>query len=1070
MLNITRASAGAGKTFLLTKTYIDMLFSAHQAKNAHRRILAVTFTKKATAEMKKRIVEELSKLARAEKSDFAAELKQTFKLNDTQLQERAQRILFDLLQDYSAFAVSTIDSFFQQVIRAFSRELGLSGKYNLELDTKVIQQSAVDDFFFSLSPKEDKPTFEAILSMIEDNLENDHSWDPKGDVLALSAELFKEVVMQNKQGLFASLQDTAMVEAYKKQLYAVRHAYLKTYAQAANKVKQYLENNGLEYASFSNGKKVFAPLDYDYADILKKYDDIPKSFIKLVRGEESILKAADKKKADMQMHEAALRQLVQPIYDCLAGPEMSQLLTANAILKNYSSLTLLAKVAACIDAKNKELNRLPISDTNALLNDVVQANAASPFIYEKIGTRIHHFLIDEFQDTSAMQWNSFRPLIEESLATEQDNLVVGDVKQSIYRFRNSDYSLMLRGIGQDFPQALLHNLEGNWRSARSVVTFNNNLFGELSKVLNSEVNEVIDKHCQAYVDVIQSVYEKHEQLPMLAHKAEAKHKPMEEGYVQVQFTPLTKKEEWRKSVVEQLPQLLADIQARQIPLGRVACLIRNNKDALMIAETLVNAGYKVMSNEGLKLTASPAVMFIITYLRWITNRENAILDYELRYFAEQLGIIIPVHTTIEIVTYSLFEQVQMLIKTYELDKQEAQRTYLLALLDAVYDYQNKYSSDVYSFLTWWENHGASLALNMQETSDAIQLVSIHKSKGLEYDVVIIPFCDWAKAADNNARKNILWVKAPENANLAADEPLVAPLLLPISFNKQLAETAFAEDYYRELLDLYLDNLNLTYVAFTRAKKELYIFAPLLAEGKKADNIGTELHAVLQQNDCEMTCREEYDAVVYTMGEKVVAKTDKKVEQTAKEQLLTMQLPLLSTKPTQEHGDKKRERFALRLHSRDFFSTEDSVLAWGTLMHQILQQVRVRGDEKQVIAEMLRAGMLQANQVAQVRKQFVQFWQLIEQEGREAWYDTTQYTILNEQEILIPGQPTARPDRILVHQQHKHAIIIDYKFGHERKANTIQVQKYMRFLSQMGYSVEGYLCYVALQKIIDVANA
>ncbi len=598
MLTISRASAGAGKTFLLTKTYIDMLFSAHRAKHAHRRILAVTFTKKATAEMKQRIVRELSVLATPsqesgaktqDQSPFAADLKAKYNLSDAQLQEQAQQILFDLLQDYSAFSVSTIDSFFQQVIRTFSRELGLSGKYNLELDTKAIQQTAVDDFFFQLSPAEDKATFDALLAIIEDNLANDKTWNPKADILALSAELFREAVMQNKQQLFTFLQDTTAVEAYKKAQYAICQTYFKSYQDTVAQVREYMHANGLEEDMFA--RYVFNPLHFERDEILEAIVKQPKTFFNFIEKEDKSI--AKKGYAFVAEHETALRERCRPLYRLLTDPQHTQpLLTAHAILGKYPILTLLGKVAACIDEKNKELNRLPISDTNALLNDVVQANEQSPFIYEKIGTRIRHFLIDEFQDTSAMQWTSFRPLIRESLATDQDNLVVGDVKQSIYRFRNSDYSLMLRGINSDFPHAGHNNLAGNWRSCEHVVEANNALFEELAAALNAEMNETLDGAFPAFHDVIQEVYTQHTQQPMLAGKSPDK------GFVQVQFSPCEgrKEKEWRETVLASLPDVMADIQRRGIPLGRVACLVRNNKEALPIAETLIQAGYKVMSN------------------------------------------------------------------------------------------------------------------------------------------------------------------------------------------------------------------------------------------------------------------------------------------------------------------------------------------------------------------------------------------------------------------------------------------------------------------------------------------
>ncbi len=1055
MLTISRASAGAGKTFLLTKTYIDMLFAAHKAKNAHRRILAVTFTKKATAEMKQRIVLEMSVLATPRQesrvrnqesgvksqdvSPFAAELKAKYGLNDTELQQQAQQILFDLLQDYSAFSVSTIDSFFQQVIRAFSRELGLSGRYNLELDTQAIRQTAVDDFFFQLSPQHDKATFDALLAIIEENLENNRTWNPKDDILSLSSELFRETVIQNKQTLFTFLQDTAAVEAYKQAQYRVVQPFFGAYEKAVGAVRNYMQSNGLTEKMFKRG--ALNGVKDTHSEMLKNLMDAPKTFCKFIEEEHKTIAAKDSPQA--AAHEASLRALCQPIYALLNVDEAQKraIITAHTILEQYPILTLLGKVAACIDDKNKELNRLPISDTNALLNDVVRANAASPFIYEKIGTRLRHFLIDEFQDTSTMQWTSFRPLIQESLATDQANLVVGDVKQSIYRFRNSDYSLMLNEIKKDFPHAFPNNLAGNWRSCANVVEANNALFKQLAVVLNREVNEVLQKAYPNLEDEIQKVYNKHHQTPMLAAQ-----KP-DAGYVQLQFTPCAGRSDkaWRESVLAELPTLIADLQKRNIPLGRVACLVRNNKEALPIAETLIGAGYKVMSNEGLRLTASPAVQFVILTLKHRLYPEDAIITFEWEHFAKGRRIKDTEHGT---QNTGLFAQVREIIEAYGLMEDAAAVPYLLALQDKVYEYINKYQADTYAFLTWWDERAEKFTLSMQETEDAIQLVSIHKSKGLEYDVVIIPFCNWAKATDTNSYRNILWVSTP-------DASTATPPILPIRFSSALPYTPFAAAYYKELLNLYLDNLNLTYVAFTRAKNELYIFAPAQKEGKTPTNIGTQLHAILQADPCGMLLTEETEKSTYTRGEKATyARNDTQQADT----------PYIASA---DNYKLSIINYKLTLPSRNFFPHEDDTQVIGTLMHQILQQVTQQGDEEKVIQEMLRAGILQTAQMPIVREQMQHFWQLIKSEQKQEWYNSDRFTVLNEQDILLTDGKIRRPDRILLQNDRKHAIVIDYKFGHEHASYFEQIRDYTTLLQQMGYTTEGYLCYVPLGKIVSV---
>ncbi len=1049
MLTITKASAGAGKTFLLTETYIGMLYAAHLSRNAHRRILAVTFTKKATAEMKERIVRELHVLSSATdclRSPFAAKLMHDFRLTEQQLHGYAQKILSDLLQDYGAFAVSTIDSFFQQVIRSFARELNLSGKYNIELDTQVIQQMAVDDFFHYLSA-DDKQTYRTLLAIIDDNLTEAKPWDPKTTLITLTNELFNEAVIRHQDELFTFLQQDEVLDAYQQQLRQVQRSYTTDYQNKAQAITQYLTQHGLARADFSRGEMIFKFVDYSLDDAIKNSPKLNSYLCKFIGGD-SMVKSKEKNTA-LYMHEEQLRPLMLELYAMLTGKRMHELITARAILYKLPYLRLLGKIHHYIQIKNEELNRLPISETNALLHNVIEQDNTSPFVYEKIGTRIQHFLIDEFQDTSYLQWENFRPLIENALGTDADNLIVGDVKQSIYRFRNSDYSLMLHQLDKDFPHQTEHRtLQYNWRSSEQVVDFNNQLFGHLAAALSAEIDTCLAGKYAPLQGIIQDVYTEHIQTPALKDKAA-------KGYVEVRLVEGSKKAEWREAILQQLPSIVADIEQRNIPLGRVACLVRTNSDALLIAQTLVEAGYQVMSNEGLLLTSSPAVQFIIATLRANLYPEDNTVLFHQAYFAEQLGIVV---RTKPMQQMSLLETVQHIIAHYGLEQPE-HTPYLIALQDKVYEYINRYAADVYDFLTWWDTHANAFSLTMQATPNAIQIVSIHKSKGLEYDVVIIPFCDWSKAKSQSPNtEELLWVKPTDEISVLFGVPLV-----PIKFADSLAQSDFADTYYKELVDLHLDNLNLTYVAFTRARQELYICAPAMSKSQKPSNIGHVIGSVLQNNACDLICETTNEAMLYHGGSKetrVVSQAVQPTDEIQNTAHLTHEDLAIST--------EQRATIRVNLPSRQIFDTpeDESLQTIGVIMHQILQQVRQAGDEQQVIDTYLQNGVLQAAQLPIIQQQFADFWSLIHDQQKEEWFDMTQYHVLNEQDILLPNGTTKRPDRILLTGQK--AVIIDYKFGHiESPQYEKQVQGYKDLLHSMGYEVTGYLCYVKLHKIVQV---
>lgn len=1061
MLDITKASAGSGKTFRLARTYIDLLLCL-QGRNRHRHILAVTFTKKATAEMKNRIVEELSLLAHGGKSAHKDYLMERHALSAEQLQEKSQNILYDLLQDYSAFAVSTIDSFFQRIIRSFSRELNLPGSYNLELDGKHILQEAVDNFFYHLSADPHDLTVQTLTDLIRTRISEDKNSSIKDEVLSLSKELSKEEYMAHQKELEAVLQDKEKVLAYRRLLMQKKASCLQQCRQIEESFMQILSSHMLEESDFSRGVQVFKPFHWTDKEIIDKKGSVGTGFLKLVNeGTEGLVKAADKKNPARYAELTAAGEAVRSLAHELLGLQRRVLPEIVAVLEKLPYLSLLADVSEKIREKNAELSRLPIADTNRLLNDVVRENEEAPFVYDKIGTRIYHYLIDEFQDTSQMQWDNFRPLLRESLATDLYNLIVGDVKQSIYRFRNSDYNLMQSQLDADFsPKQLQHETLGdNWRSDEQVVLTNNEVFRLLCQAEDEEFNMLLDGAFPTMQHKIEQVYSSLEQRPQ---------KKKEKGYVRMEFVPVAKTKERHEAVLDALPDLLRDIQQRNIPLGRVAFLLRYSKDIREVAQKLTEAGFAVMSNEGLLLTAAREVRLIISLLHNFLTPEDKIWQVQTRYeylllqgyptdkALEQASALATVFDTeqqatlADIARMPLYDQVQALAGLFRLDEEDKTKPYIQSLLDCVYRYIGKYQADLYSFLQWWEEKAEGLSVAASESHSAVQLLTVHKSKGLEYDVVIVPFCDWEKgSAIGQLKQPLLWVE-PKGV-VAEDCPLP---LLPIQYSKDLADTAFAEDYFKELQNAYLDNLNLTYVAFTRAKRELYVYAPAYntpnAKGEitdKTDTIGAMLHKVLEQNG-QLTGEN-----IYERGEKV--RNGKVAEEVKVEENKRLSAPL-------------GKRLQVKLSSHDYFGEEDRFtdlsrpVNLGSIMHRILQQVDRVGDEEKELQRLIESGDVTVHDAEILHDELLKFRELI---ADRDWF-SGQYHALNEREILLPDGSNRRPDRVLL--QDSHAIVIDYKFGTiERVSYARQVSEYMSLLRQMGYTVEGYLCYVNLQKIVEV---
>lgn len=545
MLNIYKASAGSGKTYTLAREYIRLLLLASlRDERAHSRILAVTFTKKATAEMKMRILKELNTLAKSPKqSNYYKDFIKELSLTEAELQTRASERLIALLEDYTHFAVSTIDGFFQQVVRQFARELALPATYNLTLDTEEVIEQAVDDILFAVHHTQDAQAEDWLKEFAMHNVAQHNAWNPRESMQELAQCLMTEQLQIQLTAIRPLLTDKNLLRTYRKKLEACVATF---------------ESAGL------------------------------------------------KGKRRNSMSEEQL-QIVQDAA------------TAEAILSNLNALGTLSDIAEQIRLTNIAENRLPISDINLLLNRVIDGSD-TPFVYEKIGTRIQHFMIDEFQDTSILQWANFLPLIRESVDQGRDNLIVGDIKQSIYRFRNSDWHL-LEGVHRQIKENAQPEMKTNFRSSGVIVEANNQLFKQYvdyaAEALNSEVGvDNVD-----YGKTIRSAYSTLHQEP--------KHKEMP-GRYELTFFDTTDKNALQQLSLDAMIEVVRDAVGRDIPTGDIAVLVRSRKEASLVASRLMEEGYEVESAEGLLLASHPAVEMLIMLLSLSLHPGDEMLTARLR--------------------------------------------------------------------------------------------------------------------------------------------------------------------------------------------------------------------------------------------------------------------------------------------------------------------------------------------------------------------------------------------------------------------------------------------------------
>ena len=1090
MLKIYRASAGSGKTFRLTQDYIHLLFSAKYT-HAHRHILAVTFTNKATEEMKSRILEELHLLASGQESNYRKGLMKAHQLTAESVNQKARHILTNILHDYTAFSISTIDRFFQQIIRSFAREIGVYGGYTLELDTDGILEQAVDNLFFDLSEKENAQLLKWLVQFAEERIENAERWDMRKDILSLGYEIFKEKYQHKATETNEKLHNKQFLQAFQANLIKKIKTFTETSEKIAEEALAVIHQHGLQTEQFSGASR----------SAMKKLERIKNGDFGLTKTFREM--AEDITKCYTKKTDTYVIATIEDAYDGGLQTKMQELIayvdagilsynTAGFILKHLNTLGILSDLTMQITKLTVDQKLMLISDSNLLLNRIIDHSDA-PFIYEKSGLLFHHFMIDEFQDTSVLQWENFLPLLKNSLSMNHYNLVVGDVKQSIYRWRNSDWNLLGSQVYEDFKHENLQeeNLDTNWRSDKNIIFFNNALFPEAAEWLQQKLNENLDP-------VLSSL----PQLTGLQSKITDAYQQTEqnfcknagEGHVRFQFIERTDSEgeSWKEQSLNLLPGLLEDFQSRGYKPAQVAILVRTNEEASMIIRKLLHHktteeakpgfSYDIMGSEGLTLESAASVRFLLSLLRLFIHPEDVVqkMIMQFEYAKGKFGrsaseavretvanhrinsnstdcetTISPVFTLEEneqlksFKHYALFEMVENIIALFDLASwNDKEVIFLQAFQDAVYRFSTGKTSDLNAFLQWWDQFGQKQSITTPEKENAFRIMTIHKAKGLSFDAVVMPFCDWTL---DSRMRNILWCETQI-------PPFNALPLMPVEYKKALDESLFAADYYEEMMLTFMDNLNLAYVAFTRPKHELMAICPLPKEKKDGsvtvDSISSLIHQCMTTSN-KRILTSNFDENICQIGQPVNR------EQSARH---PQEFASVSkTYPVCSISGRLKLKHSISMLNREEIDITESPLDYGNLMHEIFYNIQTPDDHHALIEEFIRSGRITGTEAIQIAKDVEEFWQLPE---TKAWFKPG-VQVLNETTILTPEGQHYRPDRIIL--EDNQATVIDYKFGEkELPSHTKQVQNYARLLHEMGYQTQAYLCYVKLKKVQVVA--
>lgn len=1059
-LTIYSASAGSGKTYKLTAIYLTDLF---RSRYNYRKILAVTFTNKATSEMKSRILDHLHKLSVGEESDYLAGLEKSTGKKEEWIRGEASEILNSILHDYSRFSVSTIDSFFQKVLRAFAREIGLHSGFNIELDHTAILSAAVDQVIESAS--EDNQLKKWLITYALSNIDEEKSWNLKESIIRLAEELFKEKFKILSLEEQSKLEDKKFLLEYIEKIKVLSASFEKKLVQSGKKAEDMFSRFELsEDMFYRKGQGVPGFIRSLASGNIKE----PNSWVREI-DKDSPRWSTGSITPQLQAALASgfdtiLREIIQ-YYD----ENILDYRSAECVLRYIYDLGILSDILRNVHQITTSENSFLLSDAGELLN-LITGEDQSPFIYEKVGNRYENFMIDEFQDTSIIQWKNFRPLIENSMAEGNDNLVVGDVKQSIYRWRNSDWTILgrdLLGI-VDNKRIFSEPLKTNWRSRSNIIRFNNTLFTIIPEQLDMALAE------EVLPVSFSKLYSEAVQLDPCKNEG---------GFVRLEFIPDEDEIKSQRIVLERLPEVIKSLQDKGYRASDIGIIVRDGREGTSVLNKLIEYSnncpselkeiynFNAVSNDSLLLANSPAIIFILSVISVVNDPHDLInRAIMLRFYLLSCGNEDAEKASLQgnriketsalyfpagyedflerIRQMPLFEATENIIRFFGLGDFLWNVPFLNTFQDYVVSFTGNKNADIQSFLDWWEESGSKKSVVLPGNQDAIRILTIHKSKGLEFKAVILPFLSW-NLDHLSSKQPVLWV-SPESP------PFNELGILPVKYGKDLANTIFAEAYREEKYSVYLDNVNLLYVALTRARDVLIAFSP---DNPRSENTISALLKKALTLPAKSNRRQEIILNKYFSEETRVFEYG--------------EIPVISREPmgkkeiisSKYFVSQTLESLKLKLHGENYFSTEKQELRkkinYGKLMHEVFEGINMPKDIPAAIEKLVLEGKLAEDESADIQQKVMD---AISHPQVAEWFSQDN-KVLKEAGILLPSGITRRPDRVIF--KDGKTTIIDFKFGEENPHYLEQVDQYRGLLTAMGYSdIDAFIWYVDKNKIVS----
>lgn len=993
--------------------------------------------------MKARIVDFLKELSELENEDLANQLASETGKTPHFIMSQAAIALGQILHDYSSFTVLTIDSFFNRVVKAFARELGLPLQMDLQLDTETTLNDAYEKVMGELTENPELQKW--LTAFMLNKLENDKGWNIEWEIKALGKELFKEGFKQIEHDVNAGT-----IEAVKElvaQLQQIKQNISLRLNELGNQGIELIEQHGLSLSDFAYGKSSFVR---HFARLSTYVGGEMKIGSRVLQAQDNLEKWYSKKANEDII--ARIESIYEHLNDLLRESlkyweeQKTAFISAELVSKNLYTLGILKVIESKLREYRDENDMVLISDQNQFINQVIQ-DAGLEFMYHKTGSKYFHYLIDEFQDTSAVQWENFKPLLENTLSEGNKALVVGDAKQSIYRWRGGEMQLLLNQVTEDLgfePEEVVKNLNANYRSHENIIQFNNAFFDSISTFVATQEKGMDSPLLEmAYSDVNQKTTPRTKKGGFIRLDVFNREKDEDQ----------TAKERLETHLLDELNGLFQE----GFSPGEIALLVSTNLEGSRLAQLLNDAGIPVQSSESLMLSQSHVVQFMIACFHFLVHPQDGLHRATLLSHLFQLGHLpsapheaLKTCSTMDLDSYlklfpssfvelvnqqnspNIISLLNAIVVSFQLESHDA--AYVQSLGEVILDFQAKSDSSLENFLEWWEEFNHKLSIQIPAGDNAVVIQTVHKSKGLQYPVVIMPYLSRSITPKSG---QVVWVAS--NA-----EPYEPYGYLPIELKKEMADSYFSDVYLQECEQTIVDSVNGLYVGFTRAEQRLYLLVDL---GFTQSSIGKWIEPRFQQ----LEGVEDLGDGAYIFGSK-----DNGVFKPIKDRKESLTKTRVNAKGAELHLRKTT------LSVDDLETTKQLQRVKGAILHGMLSEINHKDDIDDVVQLALFSGTISSDDKPEYVKHLKSVFSI---KGIEKVFDTDA-EILAERDILTPNG-FLRPDRLLIKDDT--ALVVDFKTGEARNRDIKQLQEYVDVMrgEMPNHKVSGVLVYTQKRKMVNL---